>query len=158
MGKHRVASVLNYQLVRNKCNKFSVGGLIVFSVYVKSEEFVDVFDFAACPAYLNCMTNCAFDFARGRVEPFCNAGVKLLGDFADKLGFIIDHANSFAEKMVSLNMSGNADGEENGGDFSSRLLTAEGGAKPMSRSLTQVSSKSRILRYRNSGSTGLSMT
>lgn len=30
VGKHRVASVLNYQLVRNKCNKFSVGGLIVF--------------------------------------------------------------------------------------------------------------------------------
>lgn len=117
VGKHRVASVLNYQLVRNKCNKFSVGGLIVFSVYVKSEEFVDVFDFAACPAYLNCVTYCAFDFARGRVEPLCNAGVKLLGDFADKLGFIIDHANCFAEKMVSLNMSGNADGEENGGDF-----------------------------------------
>lgn len=74
MGKHRVASVLNYQLVRNKCNKFSVGGLIVFSVYVKSEEFVDVFDFAACPAYLNCMTNCAFDFARGRVNRFAMPG------------------------------------------------------------------------------------
>lgn len=40
VGKHRVASVLNYQLVRNKCNKFSVGGLIVFSVYVNPKSLL----------------------------------------------------------------------------------------------------------------------
>lgn len=63
------------------------------------------------------MADSAFHLGGRGVKAASDAGIKLLGDTADKLGAEKDHADSFAQIVIALDVRGYADGEKHGRDF-----------------------------------------
>ena len=103
-------AAIHRKLVSYQGNEFPVGGLVIFIIYDIPKELIDIFYLAPAPGYIDGMPYCSFHLAGRRIEFFSNSGIELFGNTVDYITVLHNHLDGFSQKMIALDVGGNAYG------------------------------------------------
>lgn len=105
-------TVLQGQFIGNEGDELPIGGLFIGLGYIAAEGLIQRFDAAATPGNFDGVTDGALLLIGTGAETPGDSGVEFFGDAADHCGLFDDQLDSFPEKLISLDMGGDAHGEE----------------------------------------------
>ncbi|MNG12904.1 hypothetical protein D3C84_965420 [compost metagenome] len=100
--------MLNSELIRHHRDEFGVGWLRFRDINRISENKGNAVDVAARPSDFNRVANRTFNAARRRFVLFSDGWVERLRDRAKDFDVVVHHRDSFAQVLVTFNMSWHA--------------------------------------------------
>ena len=104
--------MLHGKLIGYQGDELAIGGFLFGDSHAAAKGAVERVDAPAAPCNLDGVTDGAFHFAGAGAKTPGNGGVQLFGDAVDAVGLLDDQLDGFTEKLVSLDVGGDAEAEE----------------------------------------------
>ena len=104
--------MLHGKLIRHQGDELTVGGLFFRESNAAAKGTVEGVNAAAAPGDFDGVADGALYLAGGGAKAPGNGRVQLFGDTVDAVGLLDDQLDRLTEKLIALDMGGNAEAEE----------------------------------------------